>query len=94
MLADLRQLLCPRRAKILGILRDLCRYADDLRDLARRSDFLHVQRTSDSVMRSSDVLRFAQRTLAECAQILCARSAEIPENYFASFSRDFGAKFA
>ena len=32
---------------------------------------------SDSVNNCNDILRFSERTLVECTQILCARRAEI-----------------
>ena len=47
--------------------------------LARHSGFFEFQRSADSVKSFNDVLRVAQRTLAECTQILFARCAEIPE---------------
>ena len=64
--------------------REICTYFERLLRkicviLARHSSFFAFQRSADSVKSFNDVLRVAQRTLAECTQILCARCAEIPE---------------
>ena len=64
--------------------RKICNYFERLLRkicmiLARHSGFFAFQRSADSVKSFNDVLRVAQRTLAECTQILCARCAEIPE---------------
>ena len=55
------------------------------------------ERTIDSIGSFGDAIRFAQRTLAEKNQILCAWRAKIPEilqffrEIFARISRDLDA---
>ena len=63
--------------------REFCNYfarvlREGLRDSARHLGAFAYQRTFNSLKRCNDVLRFAQPTLAECTQILCAQCAEIP----------------
>ena len=41
--------------------------------------FFGYECNSDSTNSISDVVKYAQRTLAECTQILCARRAGLPE---------------
>ena len=65
--------------------------AEHLRDLDASLEFLLAfERTSDSFKKYNEVLRFAQRMMAVCTQILCPRRAKIWKT-FCNFFRAISA---
>ena len=91
-LTEFTQLFGARRAAIPENFQFFrATFAEHLRDLDASLEFLFsLERTSDSFKKCNEVLRFSQRMLAVCTQILCPRRAKIWKtfcNFFARFRR-------
>ena len=95
MLTEFTQFFGARRAAIPEILQFFrAILAEHLRDLDVHLKFFTFECSLDSFRECNEVLRFAQRLLAMCTQILCPRRAKIPRilQFFRAII--FGAQFA